>query len=51
MLNTMGRKPKENPKDPRLSLKFDACWERDMEAKDIIKRTWSREDTNIVGKN
>ncbi|MBA0877060.1 hypothetical protein Goshw_017193 [Gossypium schwendimanii] len=50
MLDTMRQKPKENTKDPRLSFKFDACWVKDMEAKDIIKRTWNKEDTNIVDK-
>ncbi|MBA0721587.1 hypothetical protein Golax_009111, partial [Gossypium laxum] len=50
MLDSMRQKPKENTKDPRLSFKFDACWVKDMEAKDIIKRTWNKEDTNIVDK-
>ncbi|PPD97346.1 hypothetical protein GOBAR_DD05631 [Gossypium barbadense] len=42
--------PKEDFKDPRLFFKFDACWSKENEAKDIIKKAWSSNDTNIIEK-
>ncbi|KAA3483578.1 reverse transcriptase [Gossypium australe] len=39
-----------NFKDPRLFFKYDACWAKVKDAKDIIKRTWNSNDTNIIEK-
>ncbi|MBA0772299.1 hypothetical protein Gotri_007708 [Gossypium trilobum] len=48
MMDTMGRKPREDLKDPRLFFKFDACRAKDRVAKDIIKIAWSRSGINIM---
>ncbi|KAK8328028.1 hypothetical protein V6Z12_A11G223600 [Gossypium hirsutum] len=42
--------PKEDFKDSRLFFKFDTCWAKEKEAKDIIKKAWSSNDTNIIEK-
>ncbi|KAK5839968.1 hypothetical protein PVK06_008828 [Gossypium arboreum] len=34
LLDTMGRKPNEC--DPRLSFRYDVCWEKETDAKNII---------------
>ncbi|PPS17007.1 hypothetical protein GOBAR_AA03573 [Gossypium barbadense] len=35
------------PNDKRLYLKFDACWEGDEEAKNVIERAWNRGATDF----
>ncbi|PPD86334.1 hypothetical protein GOBAR_DD16728 [Gossypium barbadense] len=50
MLDTLGTKPKEKQKDPRLFFKFDACWAKDKRAKEIIKNVWCRKRSNILEK-
>ncbi|KAG8483681.1 hypothetical protein CXB51_022493 [Gossypium anomalum] len=50
LLDTMGRKPREDVKDSRLFFKFDAYWGKEKKAKDIIKQAWSSNKTNIIEK-
>ncbi|KAH1064048.1 hypothetical protein J1N35_029035 [Gossypium stocksii] len=45
-----GYKPKKQLKDPRLCFKYDECWAKDREAKDIINSAWNRCDSNIIDK-
>lgn len=40
LLDTLDRKPREDMRDPRLSFQFEACWAKENEAKDMIKRVW-----------
>ncbi|PPR82021.1 hypothetical protein GOBAR_AA38692 [Gossypium barbadense] len=47
ILDLWGRKPKECPKDNRLSFKFDVWWAGDVEAKDVIERAWNRDAIDI----
>ncbi|KAL1059888.1 hypothetical protein V6Z11_1Z145000 [Gossypium hirsutum] len=47
ILDLWGRKPKECPKDNRLSFKFDVWWAGDVEAKDVIDRAWNRDAIDI----
>ncbi|PPS11548.1 hypothetical protein GOBAR_AA09097 [Gossypium barbadense] len=50
LMDTLGRKPRENCEDPRLFFKYDVCWAKEKESKDIIKKAWSINDTNIIKK-
>ncbi|TYG70857.1 hypothetical protein ES288_D05G347900v1 [Gossypium darwinii] len=50
LLDMWGRKPKEQLKDPRLCIKYDECWAKDREAKDIINSAWNRCESNIIDK-
>ncbi|PPD79092.1 hypothetical protein GOBAR_DD23979 [Gossypium barbadense] len=50
LLDIWGRKPKDQLKDPRLCFKYDECWAKDREAKEIINNAWNRSDLNIIGK-
>ncbi|KAB2025296.1 hypothetical protein ES319_D06G140800v1, partial [Gossypium barbadense] len=47
MLGTIGRKPKADIKDLKLFFKFDVCWSRDTEGKDIIKKSLEKMVKNI----
>ncbi|XP_040942318.1 uncharacterized protein [Gossypium hirsutum] len=44
----MGRKSREELKDSRLLFKFNACWAKEKEAKDLIKHAWDNNETNII---
>ncbi|PPD94897.1 hypothetical protein GOBAR_DD08076 [Gossypium barbadense] len=48
LLDTMGRKLKEEIKDSRLLFKFEACWAKDKEAKKLIMRAWGHNNVNIL---
>ncbi|KAH1063836.1 hypothetical protein J1N35_028823 [Gossypium stocksii] len=50
ILDTEGRKPRENIKGPRLCFKFENCWAKDKEAKMIIKAAWQREANDTLDK-
>ncbi|MBA0803111.1 hypothetical protein Gohar_013359, partial [Gossypium harknessii] len=50
VMDTMGRKHREDLKDLRLFFKFDGYWAKEKEVKDIIKRAWSRDDINTIEK-
>ncbi|MBA0717610.1 hypothetical protein Golax_005411 [Gossypium laxum] len=50
LMDTLRHKPRENFKDPRLFFKYDVCWAKEKEAKDIIKKAWNSNDTNIIEK-
>ncbi|KAG8474979.1 hypothetical protein CXB51_031669 [Gossypium anomalum] len=50
LIDTLGHKPRENFKDPRLFFKYDVCWAKEKEAKDIIKKAWNSNYTNIIEK-
>ncbi|MBA0580954.1 hypothetical protein Gorai_023151, partial [Gossypium raimondii] len=41
VLDTVGHKLNENFRDPRLFFKNNVCWEKEEEAKNIIKNAWS----------
>ncbi|KAG8493180.1 hypothetical protein CXB51_010593 [Gossypium anomalum] len=45
-----GRKPRERIKDPRLKFRYDVCWAKDNEAKNIIKNDWQNGAIDIMGK-
>ncbi|KAB2084955.1 hypothetical protein ES319_A05G369500v1 [Gossypium barbadense] len=42
LLDTLGRKSREDIRDSRLSFQFEACWANRNEAKDMIKRVWDQ---------
>ncbi|KAG8495532.1 hypothetical protein CXB51_013393 [Gossypium anomalum] len=44
LLDTEGRKPKEPITDSRLKFRYDICWAKDTEAKNIIKKAWQKGD-------
>ncbi|PPE02849.1 hypothetical protein GOBAR_DD00104 [Gossypium barbadense] len=50
LLDTLGRKPREDIRDPRLSFRFEACWAKENEAKDMIKRVWDQCDRDVIDK-
>lgn len=49
-MDNMGRKPREEFKDPRIFFKFDMYREKEKKEKDIIKNARSINDTNIIEK-
>ncbi|KAA3489415.1 reverse transcriptase [Gossypium australe] len=50
LLNTIGSKPKERKVDLKQSFRYDACWAKEQEAKDIINRVWSKINRNFMEK-
>ncbi|KAK8314602.1 hypothetical protein V6Z11_D01G181600 [Gossypium hirsutum] len=40
LLDTEGRKLRDKFRDPRLCFKYDVCWAKNEEAKNIIKEAW-----------
>ncbi|KAK5833229.1 hypothetical protein PVK06_017047 [Gossypium arboreum] len=45
-----GQKPRERIKDPRLKFRYNVCWAKDNEAKNIIKNAWQNDAVDIMGK-
>ncbi|MBA0552038.1 hypothetical protein Golob_022880, partial [Gossypium lobatum] len=39
-LNLRDRKPNDDVRAPRLFFKFEACWAKDRDSKQLIKRIW-----------
>ncbi|KAH1072555.1 hypothetical protein J1N35_024883 [Gossypium stocksii] len=50
LLDTMGKKPKEKQRDPRLFFRYDTCWAKDKRAKVIIKHSWFNRADNTLEK-
>ncbi|KAK8260291.1 hypothetical protein V6Z11_D13G112700 [Gossypium hirsutum] len=50
LMDTMGSKPCENFKDPKLLFKYDGCWAKDKEAREIINRIWIENNMDILNK-
>lgn len=50
LLDTIGKKPKDNQRDPRLLFHYNMCWAKDNRAKEIIKESWHRRGDNILEK-
>ncbi|KAK8359389.1 hypothetical protein V6Z12_A04G092000 [Gossypium hirsutum] len=50
VLDTEGRKPSMEPKDARLNFRYDICWAKEAEAKNIIKKAWKMDTVDIMGK-
>ncbi|TYH10967.1 hypothetical protein ES288_A07G221000v1 [Gossypium darwinii] len=50
ILVTEGRKPRDRHRDPRLCFKYEICWAKDVEAKNIIKEAWQKGSKDIMGK-
>lgn len=40
LIDSVGHKPNNDSKDPRLLFNFEACWAKDRDAKHLIKRIW-----------
>ncbi|MBA0756572.1 hypothetical protein Gogos_022224 [Gossypium gossypioides] len=49
-LDTMGRKPNECSRDPRLRFRYDVCWAKETAAKNIIKSAWGDKELDVMGK-
>ncbi|KAA3483391.1 Endonuclease/exonuclease/phosphatase [Gossypium australe] len=50
ILDTMGHKPHGSFRDPRLFFKYDVCWAKEKDAKNIIKNAWSGNNLDIIKK-
>ncbi|PPS13418.1 hypothetical protein GOBAR_AA07161 [Gossypium barbadense] len=50
VLDTMGQKPREKQRDPRLMFRYDMCWAKEAEAKNIIKNAWKMYTRDIMDK-
>ncbi|KAK5836253.1 hypothetical protein PVK06_012027 [Gossypium arboreum] len=50
VLDIEGRKPSMEPKDARLNFRYDICWAKEAEAKNIIKKAWKMDTVDIMGK-
>ncbi|PPD70867.1 hypothetical protein GOBAR_DD32254 [Gossypium barbadense] len=48
--DTNDRKPRDWIKDPRLNFRYDVCWAKENEAKNIIKDEWQKGSMDIMGK-
>ncbi|PPD88753.1 hypothetical protein GOBAR_DD14313 [Gossypium barbadense] len=42
ILDTQGRRPRDNLRDPRLCFKYEVCWAKNEEAKKVINEAWQR---------
>ncbi|TYI50186.1 hypothetical protein E1A91_D12G084400v1 [Gossypium mustelinum] len=49
-LNTVGNKSEEKGSDHRLWFKYDACWAKEQEAKNIIKGIWANKNSDMMNK-
>ncbi|KAK8277849.1 hypothetical protein V6Z12_D09G000300 [Gossypium hirsutum] len=50
LMDMMGSKPCKNFKDPRFLFKYDVCWAKDKEARQIINRIWTENNGDILNK-
>ncbi|KAK8302677.1 hypothetical protein V6Z11_D04G102000 [Gossypium hirsutum] len=50
LMNTLGSKQGERYSDPRTWFKYDVCWAKEHEARDIITRIWTNKESNILDK-
>ncbi|PPE01481.1 hypothetical protein GOBAR_DD01490 [Gossypium barbadense] len=50
ILDTMGQKPHDSFRDPRLTFKYDVCWAKVKDAKNIIKNAWSGNNLDNIKK-
>ncbi|KAK8264561.1 hypothetical protein V6Z12_D12G118100 [Gossypium hirsutum] len=50
LLDLYGNNPKEKGYDLRAWFRYDVCWAKEQEAKDIISKAWSMEGCNTVDK-
>ncbi|KAA3461966.1 reverse transcriptase [Gossypium australe] len=50
MLDTLGHKPRENFRAPRLLFKYDLCWAKEKDAKNVIKAAWNGNNMNTLEK-
>lgn len=48
ILDTMGRKPKEEWRDPRLMFRYDECRGMDTDAKKVTKKAWSSSKVDVI---
>ncbi|KAA3470354.1 reverse transcriptase [Gossypium australe] len=49
-MNTVGSKLRERCVKPKHWLRYDTCWAKEKEAKDIINSVWSKNDRNFMEK-
>ncbi|XP_017614083.1 uncharacterized protein LOC108459248 [Gossypium arboreum] len=50
LLNTIGCKPGEKRCDYRSCFRYDACWAKEKEARDIITHIWADKNSDILNK-
>ncbi|KAG4148582.1 hypothetical protein ERO13_D05G293550v2, partial [Gossypium hirsutum] len=50
LLDLFGCKPKENCNDPRVRFRYDICWAKEQEARDIVSKAWSTVGSNSLEK-
>ncbi|KAA3457072.1 reverse transcriptase [Gossypium australe] len=50
LLDTVWSKPRERDRDPDQWFRYDMCWSKEQEAKDIIKSVWSNKERNLIEK-
>ncbi|KAK5786025.1 hypothetical protein PVK06_040650 [Gossypium arboreum] len=50
IMDTLGCKPGDNNTDPRTWFRYDACWNKEKEAHDIVTSIWSKSESNLLDK-
>ncbi|TYG83632.1 hypothetical protein ES288_D01G184300v1, partial [Gossypium darwinii] len=50
LLNTIGNKSEEESCNHSLRFRYDACWAKEQEARDIIKRIWDGKNSDMLTK-
>ncbi|KAA3477524.1 reverse transcriptase [Gossypium australe] len=50
LMDTLGNKTGDSCRDPYFGFRYDICWAKDKEAKDMITRIWSTKDRNFLDK-
>ncbi|KAG8497230.1 hypothetical protein CXB51_008424 [Gossypium anomalum] len=50
VLDTDGRKSREESRDPRLRFRYDPCWAKEKDDKNIIKNSWFNGTKDIMEK-
>ncbi|MBA0696892.1 hypothetical protein Goari_003412, partial [Gossypium aridum] len=50
LLDLFGCKPKEKCNNPRVCFRYDICWAKEQEARDIVSKAWSTVGCNSLEK-
>ncbi|PPR81963.1 hypothetical protein GOBAR_AA38752 [Gossypium barbadense] len=50
IMDTLGSKPRDYNINPRTWFRYDACWNKEADARDIITSIWSKSESNLLDK-
>ncbi|PPS08707.1 hypothetical protein GOBAR_AA11931 [Gossypium barbadense] len=50
LMDTLGSKPGDNNTDLRTWFRYDVCWNKEKEERDVITSIWSNNESNLLDK-